>query len=188
MIPGGASRGRDELRQTEVENLQLVSLVEHYVRGLDVAVNDVAAMRFGQRVGQLERELQRLIEGKRPPADELLERLAVDVLHHEEHDVLGFVNFVDCADVRMIDSRCSASLPQEAHASLLVTYQLGGKRFDGDRAVKLCVFRFVDHTHTAFSNLFQYAVVEYGFSNHQLEPERDLDACVRLYTREDEGQ
>src|SRR5713101_6600864 len=103
MIPGGASRGRDELRQTEVENLQLVSLVEHYVRGLDVAVNDVAAMSFGQRVGQLERELQRLIEGKWTPADELLERLAVDVLHHEEHDIFDFVDFVDRADVGVID-------------------------------------------------------------------------------------
>src|SRR5882724_1335375 len=188
MIPGAASRGHDELRQTEVENLQLVSLVEHYIRGLDVAVNDVAAMRFGQRVGQLERELQRLIERKWPPADELLERLAVDVLHHEEQDILGFVDFVDRTDVRVIDGRCSASLAQKSGASLLVTHQFGGKRFDGDRAVKLCVFRFVDHTHTAFSNLFQYAVVQYGFSNHRLEPERDLDACVRLYTREDEGQ
>ena len=145
-------------------------------------------MRFGERVGQLERELQRLIEGKWPPADELFERLAVDVLHNEEQDILGFVNFVDRADVRMIDSRCSASLAQETRASLLITHQFGGKRLDGDRAVKLCVFRFVDHSHTAFSNLFQYAVVEYGSSNHRLEPERDLDACVRLYTREDERQ
>ena len=99
-------------------------------------MNHIAAVGFGERVGDFERELERLIERQRSPADKLLERLAVDVLHHEEKHIFGFVNFVDRADVRVIDGRCGASLSEETASGFVVTNQLGGKCFDGNCSVK----------------------------------------------------
>src|SRR6266404_4333918 len=107
-----AARRLYELCQPEVEDLQLVSLIEHDVRRLYVAMNNVAAVRFGERVNNLERELERLIERKRAAPHELLERLAIDVLHHEEEHIFDFIDFIDGADVRMIDGGCRAIFAQ----------------------------------------------------------------------------
>ena len=130
-------------------------------------MDNVAAMRFGERVDDLQRELERLIERKRAPAHEFFQRLAVDVLHHEEEHIFDFIDFVDRADVRMIDGGRGASFSQEPGAGFLVADEIGGERFDGDGAMELCILGLVDHTHPAFSNFLGYAVVEYGFSNHR---------------------
>src|SRR5262245_10587978 len=95
----------------------------------------VAAMRFSKRVTDFKRELERLIKRQRAAAYELLERLAVDVLHHEEEHIFDFIHFVDCADVGMIDCRCSASFAQEASPRFFVADQFGGERLDCDCAM-----------------------------------------------------
>ena len=129
-------------------------------------MNDAAAVRLGQRVGDFEHEFERLVDGQRAPADGLLERAPIDVLHDEEERAVGLVDLVDGADVRVVDGRSGAGLAHEAGARLLVADQVGGQRFDGDDAVQLGVFGFVDDAHAAFAYLSEDAIVKYGFSNH----------------------
>jgi hypothetical protein len=54
------------------------------VHRLDVAVNDPLRVRRLERVGNLDRERQRVLEGQRPTRDRLLQRPSVEQLHHHE--------------------------------------------------------------------------------------------------------
>jgi hypothetical protein len=101
----------------------------------DVAVDDVAAVRLGKRVGDFKHVLKRLVNGERAAVDGLLERAPFDVLHHEEERALGFVDFVNRADVRMINGRSGAGFAHEAGAGFFVADEISRQSFDGDDAV-----------------------------------------------------
>ena len=100
-------------------------------------------------------------------------RLAVNVLHDEEEHVFDFIDFVNSADIRMIYGGRSAGFAHKARAGFFVAHQFGSKCFDGDSAMELGVFGLVDHTHPTFAYFFHDAVMKYGSSDHEFEPERD---------------
>jgi hypothetical protein len=77
------------------------------------------------------------------------------------------VNFVDGADVRMIESRGSFGFALEAVEGLRVFGYIIGKEFEGNEAVELHVFGFVDHSHAAAAELFYDEVVRDGAPDHQ---------------------
>jgi hypothetical protein len=66
----------------------------------------------------------------------------------------------------MIDGRRRASFAKETSSRFFVADEFSRKRFYCNGAIELGVFGFVDHTHSAFADLFQDAVVEYGFTDH----------------------
>ena len=77
-------RGPEELREAEVEDLDQAALGPHQVRALDVAVDDAAAVRFVERVGHLQADLDDFANRQRPLRDPRRQQLALDVLHHDE--------------------------------------------------------------------------------------------------------
>ena len=87
---------------------------DEQVRGLDVAVDDAAAMRRVERVGDLPRE----VEDPRRPAsgpalDEAADREPFEPLHRDERLSVVLAELVDGADVRMLERRGEACLPLE---------------------------------------------------------------------------
>ncbi len=82
----------------------LAGAVEHDVRGLEVAVDDVALVRGGQAGANLARDLERALLGEASDAaQERRQILAVDVLHREERAAVDLVDVVDAADVGVRD-------------------------------------------------------------------------------------
>ena len=72
--------GRQRLRQAEVENLDGAVVREHDIRGLEVAVHDAVLVRCLERVGDLPRDGQRLVDGQRAAGDPVGEGLSFDEL------------------------------------------------------------------------------------------------------------
>ena len=83
-----------------------------------------------------------------------------------------FANFVDSANVRVIQCRCNASLTPEAFESLMVFRKVIGKKFQGNETAKFGVLSLVHHTHPATAELFEYAVVRDCLTNKGLRLHR----------------
>ncbi len=100
----GADRFARDARQAEVGEADLAGAVEHDVRGLEIAVDDVALVRGGEAGADLPRDLERALLGESSDApQQRREILAVDVLHRQERAAVDLVDVVDAADVRVRD-------------------------------------------------------------------------------------
>ena len=77
------ARRLDELRQPEVEHLHRAIGPDFDVRGFQIAMDDPLLVRRRQRLGDLLRDWQRLVERNRSARDAVSEVFALDELHHE---------------------------------------------------------------------------------------------------------
>ena len=100
--------------------------------------------------------------------DPVLERLALQAFHHNEGSPCVFTNFVNRADVGMIERRGGARLALEALQEPAVLGEFFGQELERDHAAELGVFRLVHHTHAAPAELFQHPVVGNRAANHLL--------------------
>src|SRR5271156_1928239 len=101
------------LGQTEIEHLGVSSARYENVGGFHVAVNDAFCMSGGDRVSHFDRDLQRPWEFQRVAREQAVQRLAVEELHGDEWLAVMLVNFIDGADIRMIQSGRRARLAFE---------------------------------------------------------------------------
>ena len=95
-------------------------------------------------------------------ADQVLERGAVQELHDQEGAVVFLADVVDGADVGMVQGRCGLGLAAKTFEGLAVLGKIFGKKLEGDEAAEARVFGFVDHAHTAATELFDDPVVGDG--------------------------
>ena len=79
-------------------------LVEHDVAGLQIAMRDAFAMRLVQRIGNLDRVLQHLLQRQRTFQQSLRQRLAFEIFHHQKIDFVLMASVVERADVRMVQA------------------------------------------------------------------------------------
>src|SRR5208337_1590649 len=63
------------LRQTKIENFRLAAARDENIRRLDIAMDNTVGVRGIQRVGNLHRELQHLVQPHRLAFDAMLQRL-----------------------------------------------------------------------------------------------------------------
>src|SRR5688572_24678981 len=84
------------------------------IGGLQVPMHNACRVRRRHTIGDLNRELQRLRNRKSSPSNQRVQRLALDVFHRNEIDVIGASDVVDRDDVRMIQCRCGFRLENES--------------------------------------------------------------------------
>ena len=77
-----------------------------------------------------------------------------------------FANFVDRADVGVIQRGSGASLTQEALVGLLILEQLVGQEFEGHAAAQRGVFGLVYHAHAPATQLLDNAIVGNSLAGH----------------------
>ncbi len=123
-------------------------------------MRDPLTVRLVERVGNLDRVLERVIEREWSLRQSLGQRLAVEVLHHQEvHRLPGAgrrvlaPDVVQRADVWMIQCGDGARLTLEALARLGVVGEARGQDLDRHRAIESRVARFVDLAHPARADL-----------------------------------
>ncbi len=76
------------------------------------------------------------------------------------------VNFVNGADVRMVQGRGGLGLALETGQGLRIFGHFVGQEFEGDKTVQLDVFSFVDNAHAAATELLDHSVVRDGLADH----------------------
>ena len=76
-------------------------------------------------------------------------------------------DFVDRADVGMVEGGGGARLPTKAFERHGVARNLVGQKLERHKAAEFGVLGFEDHTHPAAAKSFQNAVVRNGLPDHQ---------------------
>jgi len=140
--------------QTEIENFCLTARGDEKIGGFDVAMDDAFRMSGIKSVGNLNGERQGFVEGKRAAGDGVLESSAIEKLHDDERMRVGFADFVDGADVGVIEGGGGLGFALKAFERLRVAGDAVGKKFQRYEAVELAVFRFVHHAHAAAAEFF----------------------------------
>ena len=103
--------------------------------------------------------LEARLDLQRFPSDPVPQRLPLQQFHRDEGSPLGVIDFVDGANVRVVQGGRGFGFPLEAAESLCVVGEFFRKELQGDVATELQVFRFVDHTHATTADLREDAVM-----------------------------
>ena len=106
-------------------------------------------VRLCKRVGDLQPDVERLLNTETAAFDAPGERFAFDVVHCDERNFALVVDFVDCANVRVIQSRGGTGFAQEARGELTILPEFGGQDFQCNMTIQLQVFGQIDLTHSA---------------------------------------
>src|SRR5712692_8657380 len=138
-----------DLGKTEIENLGVSPLSDKDVCGLDVAVDDFLGVSGFEGIGDFHGNIQQRLEFHRTAPDEVLERRTVEKLHGDETLAVVLADFVNGANVGMIQRGSSASLTAETLEGLSVAHELIGEELESDEAAELGVLGLVNHTHPA---------------------------------------
>src|SRR5580704_3958822 len=126
--------------------------------GLDVAMNDSFVVGCVQGVGNLDADIEQRLQLESPAKDHFPQSLAFPVFHHQEKATLVLANFVNGADIGVIQSRGGARFTPETLQRLRIVRQAVGQKLEGDKAVELQVLGLIDDAHPPAADFFQDAV------------------------------
>ena len=102
---------------------------------------------------------------KRTAGDVVFQSLAIEKFHGDEVAAFEFVNFIDRADVRMIQGRGRLGFALKAAECLRVLGHLFGQELKGHKATELNVLGLVHDTHPATAEFLHDAVVRNGLAD-----------------------
>jgi hypothetical protein len=161
---------RFHFRQAKVENLCVSTLGNKDVRRFDVPVDDAFSVSRVERIGNLDRERQNQLHLQRPSSNLLFQRDAVEKLHHDKGLSILLINFMDRADVRMIQCRSGPCLTLEPGQSLSVLGYFIRQEFQGNEPMQLHILGLVYDTHPTAAEFLDDAVMRNVLFEHRTEP------------------
>ena len=123
-------------RQAEVQNLNQPAIGQHHVLRFQVAMKDAQRMRRLQAVRNLDAHRKHQLQAGRPALDQLVQRLARHVLHHDESLIAVFAHLIDSANIRMLDRRSQPCLAQHSRAQLFGREQPGAQNLQHHRTLQ----------------------------------------------------
>ena len=144
----------------------MAALGDEDVCGLDVAVNNAFGVGRVEGVGDFDGQLEQSVGVERAPSDGVLEGQAVQKLHGNKGLAVVLVNFINRADIGMVQGGCRLSFALETGQGLGIFGYFVGQEFQGYEAAKLDVFGFVDDAHAATTELFNHSIVRDSLADH----------------------
>src|SRR5580658_7478119 len=131
-------------------------------------MNDSLAVGSTECVRNLDSQAQHFLKRKRLAGNSVFQRVSVEKLHRNKRLTVVFPNLIDGANIRMVKSGGSLCLTLEAAQRLRVWRVTVGKELQGNEAVKLGVFSFIDDAHPTASEAFKDAVVGDGLAGERV--------------------
>jgi hypothetical protein len=113
--------------------------VDEAIGGLDVAVNDTLGVGGGEGVGNLAGEDEKHVDFDRLSGDAALEGQAFEELHGDEGVIAVLADFVDGADVGMVERGSGVSPAAKTFECVGVSGDVARKKFEGDETVEFGV-------------------------------------------------
>ena len=163
---GSVLAGLERLGQAEVEHLDGPIRAQLDVGRLQIAMDDALLVRGLQGVGDLSRDIDRLVDRQRAVLEPLGERRSLDQLERRAPNGARLFDTVNPRDVRVIESGEHLCLALESRKSIRLRRHAFGKELDGDIAMQLRVAGPIDLAHSAFAQLVQDAIRTNGLVNH----------------------
>src|SRR5215471_14362111 len=106
-------------------------------------------MGLGKGVGHWYCDIERCARLERLARNAVRQSLAIDVLHYDEAAAIFFRNFIDRADVWMIEPGRRPCFTEQALLRLLICCGFRWQELDRHSAVERCVLGEIDFTHSA---------------------------------------
>jgi hypothetical protein len=94
------------------------------------------------------------------------QRHAVEKFHDDEGLPIHFVDFVDGADVGVVQGGRGLGLALKTGKHLRVFGYVRGKKLQGDKAIEFDILSLVDDAHPATTKLLSNVVMRDGFADH----------------------
>ena len=126
---------------------------------LDVTVHDAFGVRRIEPICDLDCRHQQVFDLHGLPGDAVLQGYTLEILHGDKALAFMFADFVNGADVGVVQGRGGARFPAEAFQRLGVSGYIIGQKLECDEAAKGGVLGFVNHTHAAATQFFDDAVM-----------------------------
>jgi hypothetical protein len=143
------------------------SLGDKNVGRLDIAVDDSLSVRSIQGIRDFAAQLQHLLRRYRFAGNPFLQRLPVKALHRDKRLSVVLADFINRANVGMVQGGSGLRLAVEAPQSLRVRSELVRQELQGHKTVKPGVLGLVHHTHPAAAKFFDNAVVRDCLPNQE---------------------
>ena len=99
----------------------------------------------------------------------MLQRHAIEKLHGDEGLPVLLADFVDGADVGMVQGGCGLGFALKTGEGLRILGNFFGQELQRDKAAQLYVLGLVDDTHAAAAEFLDDAVVRDGLADHCAE-------------------
>jgi hypothetical protein len=144
--------------QSEINDLQNSFIGDEEVGWLDIPVDDAASVRIGEARRGLNRELNSLCTRDIGAASLPFQSLTFEERHRQEGVALGFINFIQRADVDVIERGGGAGFPNETRLPFGFGQRPSGQELEGDPPLQPLVFGFIDDAHFTRPYVFDQPV------------------------------
>ena len=91
-----------KFREPKIKDLGVAIAPDHQIFRLQVAMHDSDFMGFAETFGDLDGDIQRVLNLQRTRPDFLTQRFALDIFHRDVGLAVVFADFIDGQNVRMI--------------------------------------------------------------------------------------
>jgi hypothetical protein len=149
----GNAGGLQCLRQPKIEYLHHAIVTDLDIRRLQIAMDDALLVRRCDRLRDLPRDGQCVVERDCAARDTLCEVLTLDELQNNGHDAVRLFKTVDAADVGVVQRGEDFRLSLKTSEPVSVCGQSRREDLDGDLTFQLGVGRPIHLAHTAFTDL-----------------------------------
>src|SRR5262249_24579190 len=136
---------------------------------LDVPMNNACRVSRVESVGDLNSQTQQRFGLNRTSGDAMLQRQAVQKFHDDEWLTFMLPDFVDRANIGMVQGGSGLCLTLKARQCLRIVGHFVRQEFQGDKTMERYVLSLVHDAHTAAVQFFDDAVMRDGLSDHWTE-------------------
>jgi hypothetical protein len=171
----------DRAGQPEVHDLDMPVRRDHHVAGLDVAVDETGPVDRRQGLGDLRAPAEQRVDVGGSLGEDLAQRPALDVLHHQQQTAVVLDDVEHRGDVGVRHLAGHAGLADEAFPRDLVRRQVRRQGLDRHQPVQMRVPGAVDLAHAAPPDLVEHLVLADGGSGQWRLGSSGLgrDECLR---------
>src|SRR5580658_8821273 len=129
-------------------------------------MNDVPLVSVGQSIGDLRSVANDLLSRKPVRRNDRVQRASRNVLHGYEGDAVFFVDFVNRANVRVVQLRCGSRFVEQPTTSWNVISIADRQNFYSNVTVEAFVAGAVDFAHAASADLLQQTIMAQTLDRH----------------------